>query len=111
MTFHVLRLLTRVGLVRQNVLILSEVSLYVERSKNLEKKYVITVQKEFTFLRGFDLKNKDFWNIEKSYRQVCFQMTLNARKLYADSFLKVKTNDNRARLSLVLLSAPSVLAG
>ena len=33
-----LRLLTRVGLVRQNVLILSEVSLYVERSKNLEKK-------------------------------------------------------------------------
>ena len=33
-----LRLLTHVGLVRQNVLILSEVSLYVERSKNLEKK-------------------------------------------------------------------------
>ena len=32
-----LRLLTRVGLVRQNVLILSEVSLYVERSKNLKK--------------------------------------------------------------------------
>ena len=40
-----LRLLTHVRLVRQNVLILSEVSLYVERSKNLEKKYVITVQK------------------------------------------------------------------
>ena len=56
----ILRLLTRVGLVRQNVLILSEVSLYVERSKNLEKKYVITVQKKFTFLRGFDLKNKVF---------------------------------------------------
>ena len=55
-----LRLLTHVGLVRQNVLILSEVSLYVERSKNLEKKYVITVQKEFTFLRGFDRKNKVF---------------------------------------------------
>ena len=32
-----LRLLTHVGLVRQKVLILSEVSLYVERSKNLEK--------------------------------------------------------------------------
>ena len=32
-----LRLLTHVRLVRQNVLILSEVSLYVERSKNLEK--------------------------------------------------------------------------
>ena len=40
-----LRLLTHVRLVRQNVLILSDVSLYVERSKNLEKKYVITVQK------------------------------------------------------------------
>ena len=26
-------------------------------------------------------------------------MTLNARKSYADSFLKIKTNDNRARLS------------
>ena len=55
-----LRLLTHVGLVRQNVLILSEISLYVERSKNLEKKYVITVQKIFTFLRGFDRKNKVF---------------------------------------------------
>ena len=41
----ILRLLTHVRLVRQNVLILSEVSLYMERSKNLEKKYVITVQK------------------------------------------------------------------
>ena len=55
-----LRLLTHVRLVRQNVLILSDVSLYVERSKNLEKKYVITVQKKFTFLRGFDRKNKVF---------------------------------------------------
>ena len=57
---QLLRLLTHVRLVRQNVLILSEVSLYVERSKNLEKKYVITVQKKFTFLRGFDHKNKVF---------------------------------------------------
>ena len=57
---ELLRLLTHVGLVRQNVLILSEVSLYVEKSKNLEKKYVITVQKKFTFLRGFDRKNKVF---------------------------------------------------
>ena len=54
-----LRLLTHVRLVRQNVLILSDVSLYVERSKNLEKN-VITVQKKFTFLRGFDRKNKVF---------------------------------------------------
>ena len=35
--YAVLRLLTHVRLVRQNVLILSEVSLYVEKSKNLEK--------------------------------------------------------------------------
>ena len=53
-----LTLLTHVRLVRQNVLISSEVSLYVERSKNLEKKNVIKVQKKFTFLRGFDRKNK-----------------------------------------------------
>ena len=26
-------------------------------------------------------------------------MTLNARKLCADSFLKIRTNDNRARFS------------
>ena len=57
-----LRLLTHVRLVRQNVLILSEVSLYVERSKNLEKKYVKIYHraKKFTFLRGFDRKNKVF---------------------------------------------------
>ena len=69
----------------------------MERSKNLEKRYVITVQRKFTFLRGFDRKNKVFGKIEKSNRQVCFQMTLNARKLCADSFLKINTNDNRAR--------------
>ena len=54
-----LRLLTHVGLVRQNVLILSEVSLYVERSKNLEKN-MSSPCKKFTFLRGFDHKNKVF---------------------------------------------------
>ena len=41
-----LRLLTHVGFLRQNGLILSEVFLYAERSKNHEKKYIITVQKE-----------------------------------------------------------------
>ena len=40
-----LRLLTHVGFLRQNDLILSEVFLYMERSKNQEKKYIITVQK------------------------------------------------------------------
>ena len=52
-----LRLLTHVGFIRQNGLILSEVFLYMERSKNQEKKYIITVQKNFTFLRRFDRKN------------------------------------------------------
>ena len=56
----ILRLLTHVGLVRQNVLILSEVSLYVEKSKNLEKKICHHRAKKFTFLRGFDRKNKVF---------------------------------------------------
>ena len=32
--------------------------LYTERSKNQEKKYIITVQKDFTFLRRFDHKKK-----------------------------------------------------
>ena len=40
----ILRLLTHVGFFRQNGLILSETFLYMERSKNLEKKF-ITVQK------------------------------------------------------------------
>ena len=48
--------------------------------------------KKFTIKHGF-------WNIENSNRKVCFQMTLNARKSCADSFLKIKTDDNRARLS------------
>ena len=41
----ILRLLTHVRLVRQNVLILSEVSLYVERSKSLEKKMLSSCKK------------------------------------------------------------------
>ena len=31
--------------------------LYMERSKNQEKKYIITVQKNFTFMRRFDRRN------------------------------------------------------
>ena len=34
--------------------------LYMGRSKNHEKKYIITVQKKFTFLRRFDRKNTVF---------------------------------------------------
>ena len=63
----------------------------------MKKKYVITVQKNFTFLRRSDRKNTFFWNIEKSNQQDCFQMTLNARKSCADSFLKIKTDDNCAK--------------
>ena len=37
--------------------------------------------------------------MEKSNRQACFQVTLNARKSCADSFQKIKTDDNRARFS------------
>ena len=56
--FFVLRSLTHVGFLRQNGLILSEVFLYTERSKNHEN--IITVQKNFTFLRRFDRKNTVF---------------------------------------------------
>ena len=52
-----LRFLTHVGFLRQNGPILSEVFLYMERSKNQEKRCIITVQKNFTFLRRFDRKN------------------------------------------------------
>ena len=88
----ILRLLTHNGLFRQNCLILSEVVLYMERSKNHEKNYIITVQKNFTFLTRFDRKNTiNICNIKKSNRQACFQMTLNARKSCANSFLKIKS--------------------
>ena len=50
---RLLRLLTHVGFLRQ---ILSEVFLYMGRSKNC-KKHIITVQQNFTFLRRFDRKN------------------------------------------------------
>ena len=60
MYVFILRLLTHVGLFRQNCLIFSEVVLCMERSKNHEKNYIITVQKNFTFLRMFDCKNTVF---------------------------------------------------
>ena len=60
MSHFYLRLLTHVGLFRQNCLILSEVVLYMGRSKNNEKNYIITVQKNFIFLRRFDRKNTVF---------------------------------------------------
>ena len=53
-----LRLLTHVGFFRQNGLILSEVLLYMERSKNHEKKIYHNRAKKFTFLRRFDCEKR-----------------------------------------------------
>ena len=70
----------------------------MERNKNLEKKYITTVQK-ITFLREFDRKNTVFEISRNLIRNACFQMTLNVRKSCADSFLKIKNDDNRGRFS------------
>ena len=83
---------------RQNSLIISKVFLCMEKSKNLEKN-VSYPYKNITFLRGFDRKRHCFWNIENLIPNACFQMALNARKSCADSFVKIKTNDNRARFA------------
>ena len=55
--------------------------------------------KTFTFLRGLDRKNTVFEISRNLIRNACFQITLNTRKSYADNFLKIKTDDNRARFS------------
>ena len=47
----------------------------------------------------FVLKNRVFEIWRNLIRNTSFQMTLNARKSCADSFLKIKTDDNRARFS------------
>ena len=70
----------------------------MERSKNLEKIYHNRAKK-FTFLRGFDRKNTVFEISRNLIRNACFQMTLNARKSCADSFLKIKSDDNGATFS------------
>ena len=50
---------------------------------------------------GFNSKSMVFEMSRDLIRKACFQMTLNARKSCADSFLKIKTYDidNRARFS------------
>ena len=55
--FSHLRLLTHVGFFRQNGLILSEVFCVWKEARIKKKIYIITVQKNFTFLRRFDRKN------------------------------------------------------
>ena len=49
--------------------------------------------------KGVDHKNTAFGISRNLIRKACFQMTLNARKSCADSFLKIRTEDNRARFS------------
>ena len=91
-----LRLLTHVRFFRQNSLILSEV-FCIGKGARIMKKIYHNCAKKFILLRRFDHKNTVFGisrNLSKS-----FQMTLNARKSCADSFLKIKTDDNRARFS------------
>ena len=72
--------------------------LYMERSKNIEKIYHNHAKKS-TYVRGFDRKNTGFGISKNLIRNVYFEMTLNARKTCADSFLKIKSNDNRAGFS------------
>ena len=70
----------------------------MERSKNREKNYVITVKKIHVPKRVD--RTSTFFEISRNLiRKICFQVTLNARKSCADGFLKIKTNDNRARFS------------
>ena len=70
----------------------------MEKSKNLEK-ICHNRAKKFPFLRGFDCKNTLLEISRNLIRKACFQMTLNARKSWAYSFSKIKTDDNRARFS------------
>ena len=63
----------------------------------MKEKYIITVQKKIHLPEKVWPQKHGFWNIERSNRQACFPMTLNATKSSADSFLKIKTNNNRAR--------------
>ena len=63
------------------------------------------MQRKITFIRGFDRKNTVFRTARNQIRKACFQMTLNARESCSDSFLKIKTDDNRARFSINQLNS------
>ena len=70
----------------------------MERSKNLEKNISLPWKKKSpSYL--LDRKSTVFEIPINLIRKACFQMTLNARKSCADSFLKIKIDDNRARFS------------
>ena len=68
--------------------------LNMERSKNHEQKYHNRAKKS-TSLRGFDCRKTVFGISRNIIRKL--HMTLSARKSCADSFLKIKTDDNRVR--------------
>ena len=57
----------------KNGLILSEVFLYMERSKNLEKNISKPCKKEFAFLRRSDRKNTLFEIPRNLIRKACFK--------------------------------------
>ena len=90
-----LRLLTHVGFFRQN----GQKFFSIWKKARISKKICHNRAKKFIFLRGFDSKNTIFEIPRNLIRKGCFQMTLNARKSCADRFLKIKTDDNRARFS------------
>ena len=58
-----LRLLIHVGCFRQNGLVLPQVFLYMERSKNCEKKYIMTVQKKIHLPNSLTHKSENVYNL------------------------------------------------
>ena len=68
------------------------------KKQESRKKIYHNRAKNFTFLSRFDRKNTVLGISRNLIDKLVFKMTLNARKSCADSFLKIKTNDNRARL-------------
>ena len=62
------------------------------------KKIYHNRSKKITFLRA-DRKNTVFEISRNLIRKSRFQITLKARKSCANSFLKIKTDDNQARFS------------
>ena len=90
--------MTYAGFFRQNGLILAEAFVYGKEQEPLKNIYHNRAKK-FTFLRRFDCKNMVFEISRNLIRNACFQITLNARKSCVDSFLKIKTDDNRARFA------------
>ena len=85
---------------RKHGLTLSEVFWYAERSKNLEKKYFIIVQKKFIFVRRVKRRNTFFLDIEKSNSKRLFLNGSRCKSVTrgpGDSLQKIKADDNQAK--------------